>query len=275
MTTKDRVHKIPRAPQPHLSERQLIPRIRRGDLWRLGRHRLFCGDATNSEHVGRCLGSIVPAMCVTDPPYGVEYEPGWRNGVLNTRDSKRCRAIANDNQADWRKALALFPGNILYVFHAAIRAGQAFAQVEAIGFQPRSVLIWDKQRLVMSRGHYHWRHEPILYAVRKGCTAKWTGDRKQMTVRPCKTIRSCRDQRDVTSHPCQKPVELLAGFIANHGQPGDSVYEPFAGSGSTLFACEATGRRCLAIELDQRYCREILLRWLRHGGSRPTLIGRL
>lgn len=256
------------------SETHRIPRIRRGDLWRLGRHRLLCGNATNPEHVGRCLGKSIPSLCVTDPPYGVNYDPAWRNEQLNTRDSKRCRAIANDDQADWRTALQLFPGDVLYVFHSALRANQAFAQIEAIGFKPRSVLIWDKQRLILSRGHYHFRHEPILYAVRKGCTANWTGDRKQVTVRPCKPIPACRNKRDETTHPCQKPVELLAGLIANHGQPGDAVYEPFAGSGSTLFACEETDRRCLAIELDQRYCREILIRWVRRGGSRPTLIAR-
>ena len=119
---------------------------------------------------------------VTDPPYGVELEPKWREAAgLNPR-TRQGGKVANDDRIDWSEAWALFPGDVAYVWHAGIHAAEVALGLQACGFQIRSQIIWVKQHFAISRGAYHWRHEPCWYAVRKGQTGHWRGDRKQTTV---------------------------------------------------------------------------------------------
>ena len=233
------------------------PVSRPGDLWLLGPHRLLCGDATVATDVERLLAGAVPHLMVTDPPYGVDYDPTWRNeaGVSATA---RTGAVSNDHRADWRDAWALFPGDVAYVWHAGIHAGTVADSLTACGFAIRAQIIWAKPRLVLSRGHYHWQHEPCWYAVRDGATGHWQGARDQTTVW---AIGAGGDEDAATVHGTQKPVECMRRPIVNNSAAGDAVYEPFAGSGSTLIAAETTGRRCLAMELDPRYVDVIVARW--------------
>ena len=137
------------------------PVSRPGDLWLLGPHRLLCGDSTVATDVERVLGSVTPLLMVSDPPYGVEYDPSWRNqaGAARTR---RTGKVLNDDRADWREAWALFPGDVAYVWHGALHATTVAESLEAAGFAIRSQIIWAKERLVLSRGDYHWQHEPML-----------------------------------------------------------------------------------------------------------------
>ena len=132
---------------------------RLGDLWCLGPHRLLCGDATDAECVTRLLNGVTPHLMATDPPYGVDYDPDWRNraGAAQTR---RTGKVLNDHRADWRDAWALFPGDVAYVWHGALHATTVAESLTACGFDIRSQIIWAKERHVLSRGHYHWQHEP-------------------------------------------------------------------------------------------------------------------
>jgi DNA modification methylase len=256
----------PDAPAPPPPE---APVTRPGDLWLLGRHRLLCGDATSAADVARLLDSARPHLMTTDPPYGVNYDPEWRNeaGVSATM---RTGKVANDDRADWRAAWALFPGDVAYVWHAGVHARTVIESLEAAGFGVRSQIIWAKSRFVLGRGDYHWQHEPCLYAVRKGATGHWQGARDQATLW---AISTGGDEDAATVHGTQKPVECMRRPIVNNSAPGDAVYEPFCGSGSTIIAAETTGRVCYAMEIDARYVDVAVRRWQAFTGQAAVLAG--
>jgi len=244
------------------------PVSRPGDLWLLGNHRLLCGDSTVATDVERMLGTVKPLLMVTDPPYGVEYDPSWRNqaGAAKTR---RTGKVLNDDRADWREAWALFPGDVAYVWHGALHATTVAESLMASGFTIRSQIIWAKDRLVLSRGDYHWQHEPCWYAVKKTGKGHWAGDRKQTTLWQIAN----KDQDANTVHGTQKPVECMRRPILNNSSPGQAVYEPFMGSGTTLIAAETTGRVCLGIELNPAYVDVAVERWQQLTGETATLEG--
>jgi DNA modification methylase len=256
----------PDAPAPPPPE---APVTRPGDLWLLGRHRLLCGDATGASDVARLLGGARPHLMITDPPYGVNYDPEWRNeaGVSATM---RTGKVANDDRADWREAWALFPGDVAYVWHAGVHARTVIESLEAAGFAVRSQIIWAKSRFVLGRGDYHWQHEPCLYAVRKGATGHWQGARDQATLW---AISTGGDEDAATVHGTQKPVECMRRPIVNNSAPGDGVYEPFSGSGSTIIAAETTGRSCYAMDIDARYVDVAVRRWQAFTGQAAVLAG--
>ena len=242
------------------------PVSRPGDLWTLGNHRLLCGDATVATDVERLLGTVKPLLMVTDPPYGVEYDPGWRNKT-GASATKRTGKVLNDDRADWREAWTLFPGDVAYVWHGALHAGEVAESLEVSGFKIRSQIIWAKNRLVLSRGDYHWQHEPCLYAVKKTGKGHWAGDRKQTTLWQIAN----KDQDADTVHGTQKPVECMRRPILNNSSPGQVVYEPFMGSGTTLIAAETTGRVCYGIELNPAYVDVAVERWQQFTGQAAVL----
>lgn len=239
-----------------------------GDIWQLGKHRLACGDATDPALVRKLLGREKPRLMVTDPPYGVGYDPEWRAKALDKAQGAIGKVL-NDDRNDWRDAWALFPGDIVYCWHAALHSSATQASLEAAGFRVRSHIVWDKCRLIISRGHYHWRHEPCWYAVRKLKTANWQGDRKQTTVWPIKHRRS------ETGHGTQKPVECMLRPMLNHTLQGDAVYDPFVGSGTTIIAAEMSGRRCFAIELSPEYVGLAIARWEQHTGRKAKRVSKI
>ena len=237
-----------------------------GDLWQLGSHRLICGDSTSAEVVGRLLGDVKPLLMVTDPPYGVEYDPSWRNQA-GAAKTKRTGKVLNDDRADWREAWALFPGDVAYVWHGALHASTVAESLVVAGFTVRSQIIWAKERLVLSRGDYHWQHEPCWYAVRKTGKGHWAGDRKQTTLWQIAN----KGQDAETVHGTQKPVECMRRPILNNSNPGQAVYEPFMGSGTTLIAAETTRRVCFGIELNPAYVDVAIERWQQFTGGSATL----
>ena len=251
---------VPAAPE--------LPVTRPGDVWLLGHHRLVCGDSTDPATVDRVLAGVRPHLMVTDPPYGVEYDPAWRNRA-GLGSTKRVGKVENDDRADWRDAWALFPGDVAYVWHGALHATTVAAGLEACGFQIRAQIIWSKDRLVLGRGHYHWQHEPAWYAVREGGTGHWSGDRKQTTLWQI----SSRAQDVDTVHGTQKPVEAMRRPMENNSSPGQAVYEPFSGSGTTLIAAEQSGRLCYAVELSAAYVDVAVLRWQGFTGQDAMLEG--
>jgi DNA modification methylase len=243
-----------------------VPTSKAGDLWLLGHHRLLCGDSTDAQAVSRLLGNVKPMLMATDQPYGVEYDPEWRKraGVNN---SNRMGKVRNDDRADWREAWALFPGDVAYVWHGALHASIVADSLESCGFEIRSQIVWAKPSLVMGRGHYHWQHEPCWYAVRG--TGHWNGDRKQSTLWHIEN----RNQDAETVHSTQKPVECMRRPIANNSSPGQAVYEPFSGSGTTIIACEKEARIALAVELEPAYVDVAVMRWQNFAGKQATLEG--
>lgn len=238
-----------------------------GDVWMLGRHRLICGDCTQVDTVARVLNGVSPHLMVTDPPYGVDYDPAWRARAGVNRNTAKLGAVANDDRCDWRDAWALFPGAVAYVWHAGRHASEVQASLKAAGFEVRSQIIWAKERFALSRGHYHWQHEPCWYAVRGG-SAGWCGDRKQSTLWQI----NAREDAGL-GHGTQKPVTCMQRPIENNSSPGQSVYEPFSGSGTTIIASEITGRACHAIEIAPAYVDVAVMRWQRFTGAVANLEG--
>jgi DNA modification methylase len=255
----------PDAPAP---EPPATPISRPGDLWLLGQHRLLCGDATSAADVPQLLDGVRPHLMVTDPPYGVNYDPEWRNeaGVSATM---RTGKVANDDRADWRAAWALFPGDVAYIWHAGVHARTVIESLEATGFAVRSQIVWAKSRFVLGRGDYHWQHEPCLYAVRKGATGHWQGARDQTTLWSI----GAGPEDLATVHGTQKPVECMRRPMLNNSAPNDAIYEPFCGSGTAIIAAETIGRVCLAMEIDPAYVDVTIQRWEAMTGTPAVLDG--
>src|SRR6266576_882151 len=232
------------------------PVSRLGDLWILGGHKLLCGDSTKPEDVARVMGKNEPHLMCTDPPYGVDYDPSWRADAGVNKSKKKMGVVENDGQVDWRKCWALFPGDVAYVWHAGRHASEVQESLTSVGFIPVSQIIWAKDRLVLSRGDYHWQHEPCWYAVREGKRHQWAGDRSQTTL----WAIAARDDAG-HGHGTQKPIECMKRPLENNSKRGDYVYDPFAGSSTTLIACEMTGRHALTVEIVPAYCDIGCLRW--------------
>lgn len=233
-----------------------------GQMWQCGDHRVLCGDCTDPAVVARVGGGEAGIM-VTDPPYGVEYDPEWRlRSGLNKEHQTRAEGIVyNDNRSDWQAAWDLFQGAVAYVWHAGVGSPTVAHSLIESGFELRALICWVKPSLVISRGHYHHQHEPCWYAVRKGKTADWVGDRKQSTVFDIPNMhrtQGCVDDGK-TCHSTQKPMGCMSRPIQNHGF--DTVYDPFLGSGTTLIACENLGRKCRGCEIDPGYVAVILQRY--------------
>lgn len=264
----------------------VTPISQAGDLWVLGKHRLLCGSSTEPDDVARLLGGVRPHLMVTDPPYGVEYDPAWRKrfGGDGVAEGK----VMNDDKADWREAWALFPGDVAYVWHGALHNVAVADSLLASGFELRSQIVWVKTRAPISRGHYHWQHEPAFYAersgagpedgfavdhdslayvVRAGRTAGWRGGRKQTTVWFIEHVKND------TGHGTQKPVECMRRPILNNSSPGQAVYEPFCGSGTTIIAGEMENRPVFGMELDPAYVDVIVRRWQEFVGGEAILEG--
>lgn len=255
---------------PNAVPEDVPKRCQAGHLWGLGGHRLLCGDSTSEGDVGRLLGDARPILCVTDPPYGVNYDPAWRNEAAAKGQLphavRRVGNLQNDDRTDWSEVWAAMPCEILYHWTAgrgdlSIEAGLSIRQA---GFQIRNQVIWSKPHFPISRGHYTYRHEFCWYAVRKGRKAHWIGDNKQSTLWEVNL-----DKNVPGGHSTQKPVELFTRAITNHR--GD-VYEPFCGSGTGLIACQQLSRTCYAMELDRHYCDTILARWEAFTGEKAVLL---
>jgi len=247
------------------------PVSRLGDLWVCGKHRVLCGDATAAEAATRLFANATPALMLTDPPYGVEYDPAWREraGLGHARQSG---TVANDHQADWTAAYKLFPGDVAYVWHAGVHAAEVARGLEASGLAIRSQIIWSKQHFALSRGDYHWQHEPCWYAVRTGKSAHWCGDRSQSTIWQVPNLNPIGGSgEEATGHGTQKPVELMRRPILNNSVPDDIVYDPFLGSGTTLIAADKTDRVCYGLDIDPRYVDVIVRRWQQLTGKQAVL----
>jgi DNA modification methylase len=232
---------------------------RSGDLWKLGRHRLVCGDSTKAETFELLMAGSKANLVVTDPPYNVNYE-GSAGKIKNDN-------MANDAflqfllDAFTNMAEHMADDASIYVFHAdteGLNFRKAFSEA---GFYLSGTCIWKKQSLVLGRSPYQWQHEPVLFGWKKKGKHLWYTGRKEST------IWEFDKPRKNGEHPTMKPVALLAYPIMNSSMSNTLVLDPFGGSGSTLVACEQTERSCCTIELDEKYCDVIVRRYIELVGS--------
>ena len=230
-----------------------------GDLWLLGKHRLICGDSTNSKTYEDLMDGKLANLTITDPPYNVNYE-GTAGKIKNDN---------MENQAFYDFLLASFQGMetvmakdaSIYVFHAdteGLNFRKAFSDA---GFYLSGTCIWKKQSLVLGRSPYQWQHEPVLFGWKKKGKHNWYSDRKQTTIWEFEKPKKNKD------HPTMKPVALVAYPILNSSLTNCIVLDPFGGSGSTLIACEQTDRICHMIELDEKYTDVIVKRYIEQVGN--------
>ena len=241
-----------------------------GDVWLLGEHRLMCGDSTSIDAVIKLLAGQLPNTMITDPPYGVKYEADWRakaKGVKKTAREENS-SLKNDDEPDWYDAYVLHSGSVAYVWHASAFTDVVMDGLRRAGFEIKQQIIWNKNVHALSRSDYHWKHEPCWYAVKKGADRNWKGGRTQMTVWDVASVGS---EKDKTAHPTQKPVEIFERSIRHHTNPGEYVYDPFAGSGTLMIACEKTKRRALMMELDPKYVDVIVKRYENYTGKKAVL----
>ncbi|MGE4638430.1 DNA methyltransferase [Bifidobacterium longum] len=243
-------------------------RVKRGEIWILGEHRLMCGDSTKPEDMQKLLGGGAADLWLTDPPYNVAI----------VGKTKKHLTIENDSWADddefvefLRKAFVtaldvLKPGCAFYIWFAQTQAENFLAATDKAGMTIRQTLIWAKSTFSLGRQDYQWKHEPCLYGWKDGASHRWFSDRKQTTV-----LEFDKPARNA-EHPTMKPVPLMAYEIRNSSRVGDTVLDSFGGSGSTLMACEQTGRKCVTMELDPHYCDVILKRWEDYTGNKAERV---
>lgn len=230
-----------------------------GDMWTLGKHRVICGDATKLETFKTLLEDTKVNLVVTDPPYNVNYE-GSAGKIKNDNmeDDKFYQFLFN-SFVNMEQAMA--DDASIYVFHADTEGLNFRKAFQDAGFYLSGCCIWKKPSLVLGRSPYQWQHEPCLYGWKKKGKHKWYAGRKETSVWEFEKPKKNAD------HPTMKPIALLAYPIKNSSMTNSLVLDPFAGSGSTLIACEQTGRICYAIELDEKYCDVIVKRYIEQVGN--------
>ena len=236
-----------------------------GDLWQLGKHRMLCGDATNKENLKKLMGQEKANLVVTDPPYNVDFESA--SGLKIKNDKQSSEKFYNFLLFSFKNmAQHLAEGASAYVFHAdteGLNFRKAFIDA---GFHLSGVCIWAKNSFVMGRSPYQWCHEPILYGWLKTGRHKWYAGRSESTIwhydKPKKN----------SEHPTMKPIPLLCYPIKNSSAVNSIILDSFAGSGSTLMACEQMKRICFCMELDPKYASVIVRRYVKFYGSQNVFL---
>lgn len=245
------------------------PISKRGDIWKLGRHRLMCGDSTDINDVEKLMGGIKADLFLTDPPYNVNYEGKAKDKLKiknDSMDEESFRQFLRD--AFFAADTVMREGAVFYIWHADSEGYNFRGACIDVGWQVRQCLIWNKSSMVIGRQDYQWKHEPCLYGWKSGASHFWAGDRKQVTV-----LDFNKPQRN-GEHPTMKPVSLFDYQIKNNTRKGDIVLDLFGGSGTTIIACEQNGRIGYSMELDEKYCDVIIKRWEEFTGKKAVLLER-
>ena len=231
-----------------------VAESRPGEVYRLGPHRLLCGDSTKEADVAKLMGEDLAALWLTDPPYNVSYEGSTGMTIMN--DSMEDAAFRDFLKRAFECAKNhMAAGAPFYIWHADSEGYNFRGACHDVGLMVRQCLVWKKNSLVLGRQDYQWIHEPCLYGWKEGAAHPWHSDRSQTTVMEFDKPK----KNDL--HPTMKPVEMLVYLLKNSSKRGDLVMDTFGGSGSTLIACEQTGRVCRTMELDPKYCDVIRKRW--------------
>lgn len=231
-------------------------KVKEGDVFILGNHRLMCGDATNPEHVKKLMNNKKVDLFLTDPPYNVSYVGATKDKLTIQNDSlcdSEFRLFLKDSFQNANDVMK--EGSSFYIFHADSEGYNFRGALRDVNLSLKQTLIWVKNALVMGRQDYQWKHEPILYGWKEGAPHNWYSDRKQTT-----TLEFDKPLKNEL-HPTMKPIELCIYLIKNSSKKHDIILDLFAGSGSTLLACEYTKRYGYMMELDPQYCNVIIQRY--------------
>lgn len=230
--------------------------ISRGDCFSCGPHRVMCGDSTNAHDVDRLLEGAAVDLMWTDPPYGVSYQGKTAEKLRIEHDyPEDLSALLRDVCAQCDRVMRA--GASFYLCHGSgansLIAGRA---IQGVGWHFHQTLVWVKNHMVLGHSDYHYQHEPIIYGWKPGADHSWYADRSQVSVfhidRPSSSV----------DHPTMKPLDLVSSHVRNSSAPGSVVYDPFAGSGTTMAACQHLGgRRCYSMEIDPVYCQVIVDQW--------------
>lgn len=243
------------------------PKAKYGDIYKMGDHFLMCGDSTNGADVEKLTNGVKMDMLITDPPYNVNYEGGTKDKLTiknDNMDSVKFRAFLTDAFSAADKVMK--NGAVFYIWHADSEGYNFRGACNDVDWQVRQCLVWNKNSMVMGRQDYHWKHEPCLYGWKSGASHLWASDRKQTTIlefdKPLKNAE----------HPTMKPIALFDYQIKNNTKQEDTVLDLFAGSGTTLIACEQNGRISYNMELDPKYVDVIIDRWETLTGEKAVLL---
>ena len=243
------------------------PKSKVGQLYRLGRHRLLCGDSTNAEHVSLLMDGALADLLLTDPPYNVDYKGKTKDELTIENDAQPDDAFREFLVKAFRNAQEhMKPGAVFYIWHADSNGYLFRAAVQEAGLTVRQCLIWVKNSMVMGRQDYQWKHEPCLYGWKEGAGHLWASDRKQTTV-----LEFDRPSRS-KEHPTMKPIPLFDYQMQNNTKGGDIVLDLFGGSGTSILAAEQNGRTCYMLEYDPRYVDVIIDRWEQFTGETAVLV---
>lgn len=243
------------------------PKTKPGDIYKLGRHRLMCGDSTSIDAVEKLMAGQLADILITDPPYNVAYEGKTKEALTIKNDEmsdEQFRQFLRD--AFTAADMVMKAGAVFYIWHADSEGYNFRGACKDTNWKVRQCLVWNKDTMVMGRQDYHWKHEPCLYGWKEGAGHLWAADRKQVTIIECKRPK----RNDV--HPTMKPVELIEYQLLNNTKGQDIVLDLFGGSGSTMIAAEKNGRTARLMELDPKYCDVIVKRWEDFTGQKAELV---
>ena len=281
------------------------PKAKLGDIYQLGKHRLMCGSSTSKSDVQKLVDGAVMDLCVTDPPYNVNYGSINETGYGKERNGTK---ILNDNMDDLSFYNFLFDfytqmmsvlkeGGAYYIFHADSESLNFRGALKEAGGTVKETLIWVKNSLVLGRQDYQWKHEPCLYGWKDGAGHYFIDDRCQTTVfeddsalqkmskdqliqiikqiqeeqTPCTIVHENKPTKN-DLHPTMKPINLIGRLVKNSSREKENVFDGFGGSGSTLIACEQLNRKAYLMELDPRYIDVIIKRWEEFTGKKAVKI---
>lgn len=241
------------------------PTSKKGEIYKLGKHFLMCGDSTDINDVEKLMNGVKADMLLTDPPYNVDYEGG--TGLTIQNDNMDDETFREFLRVSFFNANSVMKeGAVFYIWHADSEGYNFRGACHDIGWKVRQCLIWCKNTLVMGRQDYHWKHEPCLYGWKEGASHLWASDRKQTTVLEF-------DRPSVSKeHPTMKPVGLFDYLIKNNTKKDDIVLDLFAGSGTSIIVCEQNGRIAYSMELDPKYVDVIISRWEKLTGQQAERI---
>lgn len=241
------------------------PKTKRGEVWILGTHRLMCGDSTSVEDVQEVMGGGIADLWLTDPPYNVAYQGKTKDALTIQNDEMDDESFRRFLVSAYSAAVSVLKeGAAFYIWHADSEGFNFRGACRDVGWKVRECLIWSKNTFVLGRQDYQWQHEPCLYGWKDGAAHNWYSDRSQTTI-----LEFDRPNRNA-EHPTMKPVGLFQYLIGNSTKPGDIVLDSFGGSGTTLIACEQSGRSARILELDPCYCDVIIERWQNLTGQRAV-----
>ena len=283
------------------------PKAKLGDIYQLGNHRLMCGDSTKEEDVAKLMNGVKADLVVTDPPYNVNIGQGGGSICSMRIQNHRTdgATIKNDNMDDSEfnvfliKAFknmyeSLKDGGVFYVWHGQTKSDIFIQTLRKNQLEIREMLIWNKDRLVMGRQDYQWKHEGCVYGWKEGASHYFVDDRKQTTViedkKPdikkmkkeelVKLLEEIYSDKQSTTiineerpgiseeHPTMKPVKLIARQVKNSSRIEEKVLDLFGGSGTTLITCEQLNRKCYMMEYDPHYVDVIIQRWENFTGEK-------